>query len=260
MAGSEATRCETTDGGLSSERLDHAVLRPVRAHHAFEACVEQLAIAIRLGIYPPGSMLPPERDLAALLAVSRATLREAITALRSAGVVHTRRGRGGGTMVLDSVPVDEKHSGALALVGRQDDLRDALDFRAIVEPGAAALAALRCGRDDVRADDRIALGAALEAVERAPDEAIHRRADSILHLTIARLSGSTRLITAVTDAQDDLHTLLQAIPVLPRNIRHSTSQHRSIVAAILAGDDKRANRVMHQHCSDTAALLRGLLG
>lgn len=245
---------------MSEPGLDRAILRPVRAHHAFEACVEQLAIAIRLGIYPPGSMLPPERDLAALLAVSRATLREAITALRSAGVVQTRRGRGGGTLVVDSVPVDEKHSGATALAGRHDDLRDALDFRAIVEPGAASLAAVRCARDDVGAEDRRTLEAALEAVENAPDEAIHRRADSILHLTIARLSGSARLITAVTDAQDDLHTLLQAIPVLPRNIRHSTSQHRSIVAAILAGDEKRAHRVMHQHCSDTAALLRGLLG
>jgi GntR family transcriptional regulator, transcriptional repressor for pyruvate dehydrogenase complex len=244
----------------TSERLDHAVLRPVRAHHAFEACVEQLAIAIRLGVYPPGSMLPPERDLAGMLSVSRATLREAITALRSAGVVQTRRGRGGGTVVFDSVPVDEKHSGATALAGRTEDLRDALDFRAIVEPGAASLAAARCARDDVRAEDRRALAVALDAVENAPDEAIHRRADSILHLTIARLSGSARLITAVTDAQDDLHTLLQAIPVLPRNISHSTSQHRSIVAAILAGNEKRAHRVMYQHCSDTAALLRGLLG
>ncbi|MGN6413694.1 FadR/GntR family transcriptional regulator [Flexivirga sp.] len=244
----------------SSDRLDRAVLRPVRAHHAFEACVEQLAIAIRLGIYPPGSMLPPERDLAGLLAVSRATLREAITALRSAGVLQTRRGRGGGTVVLDSVPVDEKHSGASALAGRQHDLRDALDFRAIVEPGAAALAAARCARDEVGAGDRRALETALASVEGAPDEAIHRRADSILHLTIARLSGSARLITAVTAAQDDLHTLLQAIPVLSRNIKHSSSQHRSIVTAILTGNESRASRVMHQHCSDTAALLRGLLG
>lgn len=254
---------DTTDepgvNTAAGERLDRVVLRPVRAHHAFESCVEQLAIAIRLGIYPPGTMLPPERDLAELLAVSRATLREAITALRSAGVVRTRRGRGGGTEVLDVLP-DETSPGLSSLAGRRADLRDALDFRAIVEPGAAALAAARCARDEVSAQDRAALEAALATVEHAPDEAIHRRADSILHLTIARLSGSQRLITAVTDAQDDLHTMLQAIPVLPRNIKHSASQHRSIVTAILAGNEARANRVMHQHCSDTAALLRGLLG
>src|ERR687893_2681668 len=75
------------------------VLRPVRSHHAFEACVEQLATAIRLGVYPVGSALPPERDLADRLAVSRATLREAMAALRQAGLVETTRGRGGGTVV-----------------------------------------------------------------------------------------------------------------------------------------------------------------
>src|SRR5215213_7780825 len=80
-------------------RLPQAVLRPVRGHHAFEACVEQLATAIRLGVYPQGTTLPSERDLAVRLAVSRATLREAMAALRAAGLVETTRGRGGGTMV-----------------------------------------------------------------------------------------------------------------------------------------------------------------
>ena len=77
-------------------RLPQAVLRPVRGHHAFETCVEQLATAIRLGVYPPESVLPAERDLADQLGVSRATLREAIAALRAAGLVETTRGRGGG--------------------------------------------------------------------------------------------------------------------------------------------------------------------
>ena len=67
--------------------------------HAFEGCVERLATAIRLGVYPCGTTLPPERELAGLLAVSRATVREAIAALRAAGMVSTTRGRGGGTVV-----------------------------------------------------------------------------------------------------------------------------------------------------------------
>src|SRR5215208_6752873 len=79
--------------------LSQAVLRPVRGHHAFEACVEQLATAIRLGVYPHGTLLPSERELAERLGVSRATLREAIAALRAAGLVETTRGRGGGTAV-----------------------------------------------------------------------------------------------------------------------------------------------------------------
>src|SRR3954454_18723152 len=79
--------------------LPGAVLRPVRGHHAFESCVEQLATAIRLGVYPRGTMLPAERDLAERLQVSRATLREAMAALRQAGLVQTTRGRAGGTVV-----------------------------------------------------------------------------------------------------------------------------------------------------------------
>ena len=79
--------------------LGESVLRAVRGRHAFEGCVEQLATAIRLGVYPRGSALPPERELAERMGVSRATLREAIAALRSAEFVNTTRGRGGGTVV-----------------------------------------------------------------------------------------------------------------------------------------------------------------
>jgi GntR family transcriptional repressor for pyruvate dehydrogenase complex len=67
---------------LAAERLADAVLRPVRGHHAFESCVEKLATSIRLGLYEAGSTLPPERELAERIGVSRATLRDAIAALR----------------------------------------------------------------------------------------------------------------------------------------------------------------------------------
>ena len=67
-------------------------------------------------------------------------------------------------------------------------------------------------------------------------------------------------ISAVTQVQASLHDMLQAIPVLEVNIEHSSQQHRSIVKAILAGEATKARRAMEQHCDDTAALLRGLLG
>ena len=67
----------------SGRDLTEAVLRPTRGNHAFEACVEQLATTIRLGVYPLGSTLPSERELAERLNVSRPTLREAMAALRA---------------------------------------------------------------------------------------------------------------------------------------------------------------------------------
>ncbi len=123
------------------EHLTAAVLRPVRGHHAFEGCVEQLATAIRLGVYPVGSLLPPERELAERLAVSRATLREAIAALRQAGLVETRRGRGGGSTVTSQAR--GRLPGGLAKISAatKSEWLDALEFRRVVEPGAAHMAA-----------------------------------------------------------------------------------------------------------------------
>ena len=244
----------STSSSDGRRALGHAVLRPVRTHHAFEGCVEQLATAIRLGAYPTGSTLPAERDLAERMAVSRATLREGIAALRQAGMVETTRGRGGGTRVVYSPPAPSRTE-RRRLEGRREELLDSLVLRRVVEPGACWAAASR----EVPASERMLLTSALIEVEQARDPARHRQADSRLHLALAAASGSRLLLDAVTTAQSMLHDMLQAIPVLEANIGHSDTQHRAIVAAVLEHDPGRARRVMERHCDDTAALLRGLL-
>ena len=233
--------------------LGEAILGARRGRHAFENCVERLATAIRLGIYPAGRVLPPERDLAETMGVSRATLREAIAALRSAGMVTTTRGRGGGTVV-DYEPVEPGTPGLDSLAGRRAELMDSLRFRRVVEPGACQQAASR----ELGSPERRQLVDAVDAVTAAAGTAAHRQADSRFHLAIASVTGSPRLIDAVTGVQADLHDMLLAIPVLPINIEHSNTQHAAILEAILAGDPRRARRVMEDHCDDTAALLRGL--
>lgn len=239
------------------QRLSRAVLRPVRDGHAYEATIEQLATSVRLGVFAAGQMLPPERELAETLGVSRGTLREAIAALREAGMVATRRGRGGGSVVTYRAG---RRSGPAATqpadAGQVARWHDALDFRRAVEPGAAALAATR----DLGADQRAWLVAARRDVECAPDGSSHRQADSRLHLGLATLSGSELMVTAVTHVQVVLHEMLAQIPVLAPNIAHSGDQHRVVVDAVLAGDAEAARRGMQDHVDSTAALLRGLLG
>jgi GntR family transcriptional repressor for pyruvate dehydrogenase complex len=236
--------------------LPDAVLRPVRGHHAFESCVAQLATAIRLGVYPRGTMLPAERDLAERLQVSRATLREAMAALRQAGLIQTTRGRAGGTVVTLKPSTPSGRAAARISESRRRDWLDTLDYRAIVEPGAAALAAER-QLTDVR---RRQLQDAHAAVAAARKPADHRQADSRFHLTVAALTDSPRTVEAVTSVQAVLHEMLLAIPVLDTNIAHSDGQHATLVRAILAGKPDRARKAMQEHCDDTAALLRGLVG
>jgi len=239
-----------------STDLTQAVLRPARGYHAFEACVEQLATTIRLGVYPRGSMLPPERELAQRLHVSRSTLREAMAALRQAGLVETTRGRGGGTVVTLKPRTPSGRAAARVPAARRQDWLDALDFRRIVEPGAAQMAAAADLEDGARAQ----LEKAHADVVAAHKPAQHRQADSRFHLTVATLTGSPRVVEAVTSVQSTLHEMLLAIPVLEANIAHSDRQHAALVRAILGGRPDRARQVMEEHCDDTAALLRGLVG
>ena len=238
-------------------RLPDAVLRPA-VGNVFETTVEQLGTAIRLGVFVAGEQLPAERDLAERLGVSRNTLREAIAALRDSRLVTTTRGRGGGTVVTYAgQPLAEpRQAGKVTTTIRHGaSLEDALDFRRVVEPGAARLAATR----RLSGDQRDWLTGSCRAVREAETGA-HRIADSRLHLAIATLTGSPMVVEAVTRAQAALGELLAAIPVLRTNIEHSHEQHETIVAAILREDPDTARTAMEEHCDATSALLRGLIG
>jgi DNA-binding FadR family transcriptional regulator len=229
------------------------VWRPVRGGNAFEITVARLVQAIKLGMVADGERLPPERELAERLQVSRVTLREAIGALRDTGYLESRRGRSGGTFVV----YGGAHGGEdPAELAREmgPALDDALDFRLVLEPGAAALAATRT----LSAADRQALVGALAAArDRGPTRRVN---DSRLHLAIAAASGSPSLAASVADVQLTLDRLLAAIPVIKRNLDHSDAQHDRIVDAILHGDPAAARGAMEEHCDGTAELLRGLLG
>jgi GntR family transcriptional regulator, transcriptional repressor for pyruvate dehydrogenase complex len=235
--------------------LARVVLRPVRGHHAFEACVEQLATAIRLGVHANGTTLPSERDLAGRMRVSRATVREAITALRTAGMVETRRGRGGGSIVTYS-PRRPRARAKPPPAETLDAWLDSLTFRRIVEPGAVATAASM----DLTDEQRSQLTAAYDAVTRASGSGSHRQADSRFHLAFASVTRSPSIIEAVTLVQATLHDMLLQIPVYDVNIAHSDRQHEGILRSVLDGRPDRARQTMEEHCDDTAALLRGLLG
>ena len=161
--------------GPAGLALPDAVLRPVSGN-AFEVTIEQLATAIRLGVFTRGEALPPERELAERLGVSRNTLREAIAALREAGFVATRRGRGGGTWVTYA---GTEPGAAGTEVADGIDVEDALNFREVVEPGAAELAARRTLTADELPSGSRGAGQCRPPGGRQPAASGHRRARRI---------------------------------------------------------------------------------
>ena len=226
-----------------------ALLRRVRVGNAFEDTVGRLLETIRLGVYAPGESLPPERELAVRLGVSRDTVREAIKSLAEAGYLVSRRGRYGGTFLADDLPAPQADGGIT-----RDEIDDALRLREILEAGAAQMAAGRT----LTAADREVLWARLTDVRGAPPDD-YRRLDSRLHLAIAEAAGCPSLVPLVAENRMRLNALLDCIPLLPRNIAHSDEQHEQIVIAILAGDGDKAAAAMRAHVAGTAALLHGFL-
>ena len=230
---------------------DAALFRPIRGGNAFEETVERLLSALRLGVVAPGGRLPPGRELAARLGVSRATLREALATLQTAGYLESRRGRYGGTFVVATPPPGSGPGPGSRSAAEIDDV---LAFRQVLESGAAEAAAAR----SLTRADREHLSTRLAECTGA-GEGDYRRLDSRLHLAIAEVAGSPSLTAAVADIRSRVNELLDAIPLLPPNIEHSDRQHAAIVAAILAGDPEGARRTMTEHLAGTAALLRGFL-
>ncbi|MEU5219802.1 FCD domain-containing protein [Streptomyces sp. NPDC020807] len=241
----------TSESAEPADRLT-PVLRPVRAGNGFEEALEQILRVIRLGLVPGGERLPAERELAERLGVSRVTLREVLKVLQDQGLVESRRGRYGGTFVL--ARAQRADEGELRRRIASVDVEDTLRFREVLEVGAAGL----CAAHGLDAAGTERLRAAVAATHDAP-LADYRRQDTLLHLTLAELSGSPTLTAQYAAVRATVNELLDCIPLLVRNLEHSQHQHTALVEAVLDGDADAAREVMREHCAGTAALLRGFL-
>jgi DNA-binding FadR family transcriptional regulator len=120
--------------------------------------------------------------------------------------------------------------------------------------GAAGL----CAAHGLAGERAGRLRQALERTHEAP-LADYRRADTLLHLTLAELSGSPSLTARYAAVRATVNDLLDCIPLLVRNLEHSQRQHTALVEAVLEGDADGAREMMREHCAGTAALLRGFL-
>ncbi|MCB5170331.1 FCD domain-containing protein [Streptomyces bambusae] len=231
------------------------VLRQVRAGNGFEEALAQILQVVRLGLVPAGERLPPERELAERMGISRVTLREVLKALQEQGLLESRRGRYGGTFVLPrpDTPADSAEAELRRRVAGVD-IEDVLRFREVLESGAAGLCAAQ-GLTGPQADR---LRAALRATHDAP-LADYRRRDTLFHLALVELAGSPTLTAQYAAVRATVNELLDCIPLLVRNLEHSQQQHEVLVEAVLERDAEAAREVMREHCCGTAALLRGFL-
>jgi len=230
--------------------VDRTVYTPVRGAGAVAETVARLGEAIGLGMLRPGDRLPSEMQLAAALGISAVSLRSALVVLRSAGLIETRRGRGGGTFIT---------AGAAETLLPEADapdanaLEDLATERAVVEGGAAALAAERATTEQCALLESIVEG----MLGMQPFEAWSER-DALLHLVIGDASGSPRLVSLIAELRAEAYRISRFLPATAEVLAIADREHAEIVRAIVTGKATRARTLMEVHVHGTARLQAGL--
>ena len=228
-----------------------AIFERVQPPTTFEETVERLGTAIKLGLLPPGSRLPPERELAEQLDISRSTLRQALTALVQSGHLMAARGRGGGTFVAAAPPLTVGGPTPSA-----ERFRDVLDYRVAIETGAATLAAERANEDHLKAMTELVQ---VMADGAKPPFEPYRRADIRFHIALAEAAESPRLVAAMTEVQGQMSELIAHIAHPEEVLTRSNEQHRELVATLGRRDAAAAVALVRRHLAGTEHILAGLM-
>src|SRR5581483_9739533 len=219
-----------------------SVLEALQVKSAAAQISERLVTAIALGEFVPGQRLPPERSLAAMLGVSRTSLREALHSLAGQGYVEIRRGRNGGAFVLERWLPPSAEMIRRTLGPNWAAFEWLFDLRHMIEPLIARTAAERWQPRDL---ERIE--AALAAYDGAPDREASRAADAALHASIADATQNPYLASLSRRIREQVSLGFQAEPYSDEIRRTAIEQHRALVAAIAVRDGAAAADVATEH-------------
>jgi GntR family transcriptional repressor for pyruvate dehydrogenase complex len=236
-----------------------ALRAPVKIHTAVEEITDRLITAIAIGELLPGSRLPSEREMAAMLQVSRNTLREAVARLVAMEIVEIRRGRTGGAFVTTSWTQASADSVQRTLAPRQAELAELFDLCSIVEGAVARAAAERRTKDQI-----IVIKDALDGFANAKGPAEEQATDHVFHKAIMDAAGNPRL-TALN--QDLIAKTNLGFPLEPwrdpelggDGSRRALEDHTALADAIERGDPEAAGRVAQSHSYISAEIIQQTL-
>jgi GntR family transcriptional regulator, transcriptional repressor for pyruvate dehydrogenase complex len=227
-----------------------------RAKGVTQDAIETMRDLIATGQWGPGTRLPRETDLAAQLGLSRNSLREAVRALSLARVLEVRQGDGTYVSSLEAEELFQPTLSATKLMQGRTVL-ELFEVRRMLEPEAAALAALRV-EDDVVRDLRAELDAMFAAGERAEDLVA---ADTAFHDVIARAPGNGVLRALLRSLSTSTVRARLWHGIADRDaLDLAREEHARIYHAIAAGDVDLARAAARVHIASNEAWLRDHLG
>lgn len=229
-----------------SPELDTVAARHRGGVTVADDIVRHIEQRIASGAFTPGDRLPAERALAAELAVSRAALREALSRLEASGLVVRRHGSG--TRVTREVPRSASLAARLEHAG--DDFAHSAEFRELVEPQLARLAAER-----ITPDELTELRDLLTTSATDVDAEESLRLDVAFHTAIARASRNP-LLSSLGELTANWTVEVRVFSHLAGEGRRISHQgHLRILAGLEAADPDESMRAMGNHLREIHAVI-----
>lgn len=243
----KASARATTNGMAATKTDIFRTINTDRGGTTAEEVVSRLQEMIQKGDLSPGDRLPPERDLAKLLGVSRPTLRAGIRSLTAVGILQSRQGAG--TFVAEAQESPTLDTSALrllsALHGFTSD--EMFEARLALEMSIAGLAAERATSEQM-AQLAEEIAGMYASIERPEQYLVH---DMQFHQTVAAASGN-RILTALMNMVASIlfeyrsKTVKRAI-----DLKDSAEQHHNIYRAIREHNAESARQAMRVHLVET---------
>jgi DNA-binding FadR family transcriptional regulator len=221
-------------------------IQAVETRRLYRQIADQIAALIDGGEFKPGARLPPERDLARQLGVSRPSVREALIALEVEGYVEVRVGSG------VYVTSDGRGPGRALPLPTDAGPFELIKARWIVESECAALAAKAATRAQIKGIEE-----ALDAMSKDRERNVMPlSSDRMFHLRIAEASGNSALALVVKTLWDQrtgpLFLQLEHHFNTPALWTAAIKEHRDVLNAIARHDPRAARAAMRKHMNGAA--------
>ena len=226
-------------------------IEPIKSTRIYEEIVRQIKSMIAEGRLTSGDQLPPERDLAEKFLVSRTSVREALRALESLGLVEVRPGEG--TFVREVSVERLIQPLALVMASQREAIGELFEARRLLEPLIAGLAASRATRDDIHEMERI-----LE--EQAKEIAAGKTGlaqDAKFHAALGAAAHNRAITRIVNTLIDLLAQSREESLSTPGRPERSHQDHRRVLDAIARRDESGARQAMLDHLVAVEGLVFG---
>ena len=233
---------------MKAEDITSLPVKTIRRTSIPEQIIHEIKVLIDSGHLKPGSRLPPERELAQKLGVSRPSVREALGALSLLGVVENRSGAG--TFLSDGKIQWPNEPFQILFCINKNSLLEIFEARSALEGKAASLAAQRRSQDDLNVMEETLKGMR-ENLDNATE---YNRYENDFHLSVIDASGNQviallmqKLYALLKDAKEQFNEMGNPIEAYRSQ---DLKNHEIIYECIKAGNTDESSKAIIEHLHD----------